>query len=249
MNRHTVMLGATSGIARACCHELAQQGEQLTIAGRNADELERIAADLQVRYDTQVQTAVFDALDFESHQDFVNRCSSNFEERIDCVVLCYGSMVDQATADADYAATQRVLETNFTSAVSILSRFAAKMKTQQSGVIVGVSSVAGDRGRQSNYVYGAAKSGLTIYLQGLRNAMYHHGVHVLTVKPGFVDTPMTHGLLNPKSPLVATPETVARDICKAIRKKKNQIYTPWFWRWIMTIICSIPEFIFKRLSL
>jgi short-subunit dehydrogenase len=117
------------------------------------------------------------------------------------------------------------------------------------GYIAAVSSVAGDRGRQSNYTYGASKAGLSAYLQGLRNRLHPAGVHVLTVKPGFVDTPMTHGLVNPDSPLVASPEQVAADVDLAIRKRKDVIYTRWFWRAVMLVIGSIPERVFKRLKL
>ncbi len=141
------------------------------------------------------------------------------------------------------------MEINLTSAVVLLSLFANYLEDRRSGYLAVISSVAGDRGRQSNYTYGAAKAGLTAYLQGLRNRLYRSGVHVLTVKPGFVDTPMTHGRVNPDSPLVASPARVARDIDWAIRRRRNVIYTPWFWRPIMLAVRLVPEFVFKRLRL
>jgi decaprenylphospho-beta-D-erythro-pentofuranosid-2-ulose 2-reductase len=133
--------------------------------------------------------------------------------------------------------------------VSLGNRFAAHMVPLGRGYLCGVSSVAGDRGRQSNYLYGSTKAGFSTYLDGLRNRLYRSGVAVITVKPGFVDTSMTWGLLNPKSPLVAAPERVARDIARAIRKRKNTVYTPWFWALVMLVIRLVPEPIFKRMSL
>ena len=124
-----------------------------------------------------------------------------------------------------------------------------RLAAQEYGFIAVISSVAGDRGRQSNYLYGAAKGGLSVYLQGLRNRGKHCGVHVMTVKPGFVATQMTVGLVDPKSPLVAQPEQVAKDIVRGLKKRKNIVYSRWFWRYIMLMIRSIPEWIFKRLRL
>ena len=136
-----------------------------------------------------------------------------------------------------------------TSFVTICEPFAEILESQGYGRLIGISSVAGDRGRQSNYIYGAAKAGVTAYLSGLRNRLFHKGVHVMTVKPGFVATKMTAGLLDPKSPMVATPEKVARDIVRASKRRKNILYTPRRWCLIMTIIESIPEFIFKRMKM
>jgi short-subunit dehydrogenase len=158
-------------------------------------------------------------------------------------------MFDQAEAQADVQRIRRTYDVNLTSAASVLEPIAAHMAERGTGWIAAVSSVAGDRGRQSNYLYGSAKAGLTAYLQGLRNRVHHHGVDVLTIKPGFVDTPMTHGLLDPDSPLVASPDRVAKDIDRAIRRRRSKVYTPWFWRGIMAIIRNIPEAIFKRLKL
>ena len=163
-----------------------------------------------------------------------------------CVTaICRTSGRPKSTSDE----ARRAIDLNFTSAVALLAPLASYLEGRRSGYLAAISSVAGDRGRQSNYTYGAAKAGLTAYLQGLRNRLYRSGVHVLTIKPGFVDTPMTRGLVNPNSPLVASPKRVARDIDRAIRRRRNTIYTPWFWRPIMLVVRLVPEFIFKRLKL
>jgi hypothetical protein len=154
----------------------------------------------------------------------------------------------QAEAQADFDKARRAIDTNFTGAVSILERFAAVFETRQSGFIVALSSVAGDRGRQSNYIYGASKGGLTVYLEGLRNRLYKAKVQVLTVKPGFMDTKMTYGMPLP-GPLVATPEQAARDIFRALRKGKDTVHVRFFWRYIMLIIRHIPEWQFKKMNI
>ena len=249
MSENILILGATSGIAQALCQRLAGRGCQLILAARDRSQLEPMAADLRIRYGTQVFVEPFDALDFAGHAALVDRCVSTLNGELDGVVLCYGYLPDQRQAETDFAETRRAIDINFTSAASLLDLVAARLASRGRGFIAAISSVAGDRGRQSNYVYGSAKAGLTVYLAGLRNRLFQSGVHVLTIKPGFVDTPMTQGVINPKSPLVASPERVARDIDRAIRKQKDVIYTPWFWWGIMLIIRSIPEFVFKRLKL
>ena len=249
MSENVLVLGATSGIARALCHTLCRRGCNLILAGRNLAELEKDAADLQLRYKTSVFTEIFEALDYDGHKEFFSRCVRRFDNRIDGVILCYGYLPEQAETETNFAEAQRTIDTNFTSTVSVLNHAALQLQKQESGYIAAISSVAGDRGRKSNYTYGAAKAGLSCYLQGLRNRLHECGVAVLTIKPGFVHTPMTEGLLDPRSPLVATPERVARAIDAAIRRRKDVAYTPWFWHWIMAIIVAIPERIFKRLSL
>ncbi len=244
-----LILGATSGIARALCQTLAARGCGLILAGRDSAALDRLAADLKTRYQTSAACVHFDALDFDAHPAFVERCTTALGEGLDGVVLCYGYMVDQSKTQSDFAEARRTLDVNLTSAVSVLEPLAAYFRGRGRGVIAGISSVAGDRGRQSNYTYGASKAGLSAYLQGLRNRLFHDGVHVLTIKPGFVATAMTDGLVNPNSPLLASPEQAARDIDRALRRRQNVLYTRWFWRPIMLIIRSIPEPIFKRLKL
>ena len=152
-------------------------------------------------------------------------------------------------AEADFAEAARTVDINFKSYISLLQPAADYFRERGEGFVCALSSVAGDRGRQSNFIYGASKAALTAYLQGLRNRLARHGVRVITVKPGFVDTGMTWGVLDPRSPLIAAPEKVARDVVHAVDRRRDVIYTPWFWRWIMFVICSIPERIFKNLKL
>lgn len=245
----TLILGATSGIATALAHRLARDGRSLLLAGRDMNELQRMAADLHLRYQIQAEPIAFSALDFQNHADFFEECIDRASGRLEGVLLCYGDMLPQASTQSSFESARQVIDVNFTSAVSILSVAANYLEQRRSGFIGIISSVAGDRGRQSNYTYGAAKAGLTAFAQGLRNRLFKSGVHVLTIKPGFVATRMTAGLLNPKSPLVAAPEKVANDIVRAIARRKPVVYTPWFWWCIMTLICAIPERIFQRMKL
>ena len=247
MRQTVIIIGATSDIARATAMELAKQYD-LVLVGRNETELEAIASDLSVRSDCQVQTYLFDARNLDTHAELV----ATWFEEVDTVagaVVCHGFLPEQTQAQRDWELAHQTLDVNFISCVALLEPLMDRLESQQESFLAVVSSVAGDRGRQSNYIYGAAKGGLSVYLQGLRNRGTKSGVHVLTVKPGFVATAMTIGLVDPKSPLVAAPEKVARDIVRGIRKRKNVIYSRWFWRYIMLVIRVIPEWIFKRLSL
>ena len=249
MSENVLILGATSGIARALCHVMSQRGCRLILAGRDERELNAMAADLRYRYGAEAFVELFQALDFDCHAAFIDRCIERFDGDLRGVVLCYGDMIEQAKTQTSLTKARRMIDVNFTSAVSILIPLANYLAARKGGYIVAISSVAGERGRQSNYTYGAAKAALSAYLQGLRNRLYRDGVDVLTIKPGFVDTSMTQGLINPNSPLVASPERVARDIDRGIRSRQNVIFTPWFWRGIMMFIRIIPESIFKRLKL
>jgi short-subunit dehydrogenase len=241
-----LILGATSGIAQAIARKLAARGVNLILAGRSMEDLNRLAGDLKVRFNCPVTTMLFDAATFETHAAFYESCKA-IVGQLDGIILCYGYMGDQRKAQDDGQHAKEVIDINFTSCVSILHIAANDMEQRGKGFICAISSVAGDRGRQSNYVYGSAKGALSIFLQGLRNRLAKSGVSVLTVKPGFVDTRMTFGQKGLF--LVAKPEKVATDIIRAIEKKKNVLYTPFFWRWIMLIIKMIPESVFKKLSL
>jgi len=244
--KNVLILGATSGIAQAIAKQLAARGVNLILAGRSMDELNRLAGDLKIRFNCSATVMLFDALAFDTHESFYEACKANVGQ-LDGVILCYGYMGDQRKAQNDAQHAKEVIDVNYTSCVSILHIIANDFERRGSGFICAISSVAGDRGRQSNYVYGSAKGALSLFLQGLRNRLAKSGVSVLTVKPGFVDTRMTYG--QPGLFLVAKPEKVASDIIRAIEKKKNVLYTPFFWRWIMLIIKLIPESVFKRLSL
>jgi short-subunit dehydrogenase len=245
-----LVLGATSAIARAVAAQMAREEAALILAGRDAEELQRSAADLRLRHGVEVAVESFDALDFDSHRAFFQLCvqrAESWQAGEFGIVLCHGYLPNQREAASDVSIARRVIDTNYTSAVSILNLAADYLEQRRGGFLCGLSSVAGDRGRQSNYLYGSSKAALSTYLQGLRNRLTRAGVRVITVKPGFVDTKMTFGL--PGMFLVAKPERVAKDICRAIRRGRSVVYTPWFWRLIMLMIRMIPEFIFKRMKL
>lgn len=242
-----VVLGATSAIARAAAIELAKTGYAVLLAARDVEETERIAADLRVRCGSPAVALPFEALDFESHATFVQTCRDLLGGALEGVVVCFGTLEAQDQLQCDFTRARRVLDVNFTAAVSIMEAFALYFEQRGSGFIAAVSSVAGDRGRQSNYHYGAAKAGLSAYLQGLRNRLFRAGVSVVTIKPGFIDTKMTFGL--PNLLMVATADSAGKAIAAAIGKRKSVVYVPWFWRYIMLIITHIPETIFKRMKL
>ena len=244
--KNVLIIGATSAIAQALARQLAGTGVSLTLWGRSREKVEIVAADLRARHEAKVFVETFDFTDFTQHAGALDRTIAAAGE-MDVAIVCHGSLGDQAACQADFAVTEQELLTNCRSALSFLTLLANRFEAQGRGTLVVISSVAGDRGRQSNYVYGTAKAALNTFTQGLRNRLYSRGVNVLTVKPGFVDTPMTAHLK--KGFLFASPERVARDIVKAIKNRKCVIYTPWFWRWIMLLIRLIPESLFRRLKL
>jgi short-subunit dehydrogenase len=247
MSGSVLILGATSAIARAVAAQFAREKCNVLLAGRNVTELQKTARDLEIRFAVQAAVVPFDAVDFASHPSFFATCLEQAGGELGGVVLCHGYMADQQLAQKDFAEAQRMIDTNYTSAVSILNLCANHFEEKRQGFVCAISSVAGDRGRQSNYLYGSTKAALDAYLEGMRVRLAKAGVPVLTVKPGFVDTRMTWGLKGMF--LVASPERVARDIHRAIRRKKNVIYTPWFWAGIMAIIRNIPRFIFKKMKM
>lgn len=242
-----LVIGATSGIGEKVVHELAEKNHHLLIAGRDMDKLHRIAKDVDIRFQVKATPISFEALAFDTHEEFWKTCASIAPD-IQGVVFCVGYLGDQTVAQDDFAEASNIIDTNYKSAVSILNIIANEFEQRKHGFICAISSVAGDRGRQSNYMYGSSKGALTIYLQGLRNRLASSNVNVLTVKPGFVNTKMTAGLLD-DSPLVSEPEQIAKIIVKGIKRKRNVIYTPLFWCAIMLIIKLIPEPIFKKMKL
>ena len=245
MSEAVLILGATSAIARATAAAFAVRGAALYLASRDLDELRRIAADLRLRHGVEVRYGLFDAEATGTHEAFLQTVIEEMPD-LSGVVLAFGYLGDQQAA-RDFSVGAKVIASNFTGAASILSHCANYFEPLKRGFIIGISSVAGDRGRQSNYVYGAAKGALSLYLQGLRNRLFASGVRVITIKPGFVDTAMTFGL--PGMFLVASPQTVGERIVRALDKSADVVYLPWFWRYIMLIIKHIPEPIFKRLKL
>jgi hypothetical protein len=239
-----LILGASSDVAVACAREFASTGFDLYLAGRDVAAIQPLASDLHIRYNVQAKAVAFDALQFEQHEAFYQ----SLQPKPDITICVFGLLGDQPVSARDWQASKRVIDSNYTGAVSVLNAVANDYEARKSGTIVGISSVAGERGRQSNYIYGSAKAGFTAYLSGLRNRLTAAGVHVVTVKPGFIDTKMTENLKLPK-PITAQPIHLAKAISKAVKKKKNVIYVLPIWRLIMLIIRNIPEGIFKKLKL
>jgi short-subunit dehydrogenase len=243
--RRILIVGATSAIATEVARAYAARGASLILTGRNPDRLAAVADDLTVRGAARVETAVLDLLATESHAAVVERAFA--AGRLDVAVIAHGTLPDQAGCQESAAETVRALEVNFIATAALLTLLANRFEAQRRGTIAVITSVAGDRGRQSNYVYGAAKGGLAVFLQGLRNRLHHAGVSVVTLKPGFVDTPMTAEV--PKSLLFTTARRAGRSIHRAIEGRRDVAYIPWFWRPIMALITSLPESVFKRLRL
>lgn len=241
-----LIVGATSSIARSLANQLAAAGAKLHLAGRDTAEVERIARDLQVRHQVPVSFSGFEALAYETHSELVQRAIAGLGELVG-VVVCLGELGTQAQAEIDFAHAQQIIDSNYTGAASVLTHAANHLEQQGRGFIIGITSVAGDRGRQSNYVYGSAKGALSLFLQGLRQRLHKSGVQVLTVKPGYVDTKMTYGLLN--SRLVAAPESLWGKLEQYLNRNRAIVYLPWFWQIIMKVIVLIPEGLFKRLKL
>lgn len=240
-----IILGATSSMARAFARAVGERGNGVIVAGRDIDDLKALAGDLAARGAANATAMRFDARDAKSFEPILKAVA--LEAGNINVASFVGSMPNQDEIDTDPSLIDGVVVDNFTGPARFLAEIAPQLEARGGGSVVGVSSVAGDRGRIGNYVYGAAKAGFATYLSGLRNRLGRAGGHVVTVKPGFVDTSMTWGIEGMF--LVAAPEKVAGDILKAVEKKKNVIYTPSFWWLIMTIIKLIPERVFKKLSI
>lgn len=240
-----LILGATSSMARALARKLAARGANLLLAGRDMTDLQASAADCRLRGARLAEALHFDARNPDTFQPILDRMAEL--EGIPNAAVFVGSMPPQEEIDADPAMLDGVVADSHTGPARLLHGLAPMLEERGAGTIVGVGSVAGDRGRVGNYVYGSSKAGFATYMSGLRNRLTRSGAHAITVKPGFVDTAMTWGLDGMF--LVAPPEAVADAILKAVEKKKNVIYTPFFWRYIMMIIRSVPEPIFKKLSI
>ncbi|HVZ27620.1 MAG TPA: SDR family NAD(P)-dependent oxidoreductase [Rhizomicrobium sp.] len=240
-----IILGGSSPIARAFARIAAVKGAGIILAGRDIEDLERTAADIRISTGMNASVIAFDAFALDSHAAAAAAMTQAPGEI--SVFLAFGVMLEQSEMDREPGRVADCIGGTFTGAASILHHLAGHLEKRGRGTIIALGSVAGDRGRLKNYVYGAAKAGLHAYLQGLRNRLGRHGLHVMTVKPGFVDTAMTWGA--PGLFLVAAPEAIARICYRAAEKKRDIIYAPGFWRLIMLIIRSIPESLFKRLSI
>ncbi len=241
---YVLIIGAKSDIAKATAREYAKNGYDLYLAARNSEELEEFAKDVITRTQKEVKLVELDILDYASHQALYD----NLEEEPLGVISAVGYLGEQEKAQSDFSEAKQIMDTNYTGVVSLFNIIADDFEKRRSGFMVGISSVAGDRGRKSNYIYGSAKAALTAYLSGLRNRLYDAQVHVLTVKPGFVATKMTEDMDLPEK-LTAQPEEVATDIYNAQQKNKNVLYTKWIWKYVMMVITMIPEWKFKGMSI
>ena len=241
-----MILGATSAIAQAIAQQYAVSGHRFFLVARNVEKLDIVKADIVSRGASEVFSETMDFSNASAFSQLLENANTSMGS-IDIVLVAYGTLPDQDACIQSSNKTIDALNLNLISIISVLTELANYFENKKAGTIAVISSVAGDRGRQSNYVYGAAKGGLSIFLQGLRNRLAASNINILTIKPGFVDTPMTKTFK--KGFLWASPEAVARGVVSAIAKKKDTLYVPWFWYWIMLIIKSIPEKIFKRMSL
>jgi short-subunit dehydrogenase len=249
--RKIAVFGATSAIAQAWMRLLTQRmapsGEaSFFLVARNAAHLESVANDLIARGASAVYAETANLDEASGHTAMLERAVASLGG-LDCALIAHGSLGDQPAGEKEFSMAAASLQTNFLSAASLVTWLANYFAGQHFGTIAVISSVAGDRGRKSNYIYGSAKAGLNAFLDGVRNRVDREGVQVLTIRPGFVATPMTAHL--PQGPLFATPETVARDIQNAIESQRDVLYTPWFWRWIMAIVRIVPEWKFKKMDL
>ncbi len=241
---YVLIIGAKSDIAKEVARTYAKNGYNLYLAARDISALEDLAVDIRVRSNVEVKLKELDVTDYDTHNEFYKF----LEQRPLGVVVVSGYMVEQNKAQKDWKESLNTINVNYTGVVSLLNIVANDFEKQRVGFIVGVSSVAGDRGRKANYIYGSAKAAFSAYLGGLRNRLNESGVQVLTVKPGFVNTAMTKGMDLPEK-LTAQPNEVAEDIFKAQQSGKNILYTKWIWRYVMLVIKHIPEFIFKKMSI
>ncbi len=242
-----LIIGATSAIAQATARLYATSETRFFLVARDEAKLAIVAEDLRTRGAAAVFTQVLDLNQCEQHSQLIDSAFKTLQG-LDIALIAHGVLDTQADGEQSYTVALQSLQTNFLSVVSLLTPLANVLEKQRYGCIAVISSVAGDRGRQSNYIYGTAKGGLSLFLQGLRNRLSKANVNVLTIKPGFVDTPMT-AHIQPKGALWATPEKIGQGIVKAIEKRKDIVYLPAFWWVIMSIIKAIPETIFKRLKL
>lgn len=244
--KKVMIIGATSTIAQEVSRCFAEDSAWLFLVGRNPAKLTVIGEDLRVRGAGKVESLVLDLDNLDLHRDLVSRVTKALGG-LDVVLIAHGTLPNQTICEQNVEATVKEFRTNCLSVVSLLTHLANYFEKERGGCIAVITSVAGDRGRQSNYIYGAAKGAISIFLQGMRNRLSKAGVSVLTIKPGLVDTPMTAGLT--KNFLFADPSRVGKRIFKAIMKGEEIVYVPWFWRWIMFMIRVMPESIFKKMPL
>lgn len=240
-----LILGGSSSIGRAFARRVAAEGSDVILAGRDTEDLERTARDVRLRGEGTVEIMRFDASAYDTHAAFAEVL--NARTGVLSIFLLFGIMPEQASVEADFELARETVEVNYLGAVSVLLRLAPLLEERGEGHVVVLSSVAGDRGRLKNYVYGSAKAGLNAFVEGLRARLWRRGVSVTLVKAGFMDTGMSFG--HPGMFLVASPEACAEACLRSAERGRETIYFPWFWRCIMLIIRSVPARIFKRLNL
>lgn len=246
MKERILVLGATSEIATKTAELFAHEGSEMFLVARNEQRLSTVNEHLQALGAARVESACLDLQYCEGHEDLVNKAFSAFDG-IDVALIAYGTLPDAERCLQDAAYSVGHFHTNATSIISLALRLARRFQVQRSGTIAVISSVAGDRGRAGNFVYGSAKGALDLFLEGLRARLHGTGVNVVTIKPGFVDTPMTRNLQ--RNFLFAESRAVGRGIYQAIRSKKEVVYLPWFWRWIMLVVRLMPGWLLRRLSI
>ena len=248
-SRRAAIFGATSGIASAVARRLAEAGAELVLVARDAGAVEAVAADLRIRGAARVATVAADFARTDSLRDAAAAAWEALGEGgLDLALIAYGSLPDQRAAEADPGLAEAALQLNFVSPSVLSGLLASRFEARRAGTIAVVTSVAGDRGRRSNYIYGAAKGGLQRYLEGLRHRLAAAGVGVLDIRPGFVATRMTAHLPQ-TGPLWATSDRVAQDILRAVDGRRDVLYTPWFWRGVMLGVRSLPRPLFHRTPL
>ncbi len=240
-----LIIGATSAIAESVARIYATRAAQLYLLARRAERGDVIAQDLRVRGATEACSAVLDVSDFTAHEDAVDTAWSAFNG-FDVVLIAHGTLPVQAQCNADTDLAIREFTVNGTATIGLANRVAQRLEAQGSGTLVVISSVAGDRGRASNYLYGSAKAAVSTYTSGLRQRLNASGINVITIKPGFVDTPMTVAFK--KGVLWAKPSQIAAGIVRAVDHRRSTVYLPWFWWGIMSVIRAIPEFVFRRIK-
>ena len=240
-----LIIGATSAIAEHCARIWANRGNELYLVARNEERVKIIASDLKVRGAAQVITYCTDLKDIERHSEILES-AQNTMKGVDIVLIAHGTLSSQKFCEGSVSETLNEIKTNALSTISLLTLLANQFEERKDGTICVISSVAGDRGRASNYVYGSAKAMVTTFTSGLRQRLHKSNVAVVTIKPGFVDTPMTSQFK--KGLLWAKPNTVASKIVRAIDKKKAEVYIPLFWLFILTLINIIPSILFKRIG-
>jgi short-subunit dehydrogenase len=244
--RRVLVLGATSAIAQHAARRFAADGDALFLVGRRGDRLATIADDLRVRGASRIETRACDLDRLEVHGELVALAEESLGG-LDIALLAHGTLPDQKACEADFAKAHAALLNNFLSPTSLLTHLANVFERRRAGCIAVITSVAGDRARGSNYVYGTAKGAVTLFLQGLRSRLFEAGVAVVTIKPGWVDTPMTAHMK--KNPLFASAASVGGGVYRAIVARRDVVHLPWFWRGIMWVFNSVPEALFKRLKL